>query len=126
MRRLLLILLSLPPVLTTGCADPRPLKINLSEAVERPSRSVIVFFVDGMDETRFNELLVRGELPHIADRFVNHGVRVDRAVSSFPSTTYPNAVSLITGRFPGHHGILGNRWFDRRTLEMPDYLSAQS
>src|SRR5213075_2013071 len=56
--------------------------------------------------------------------FVNRGVRVDRAVSCLPSITYPNAVSIMTGRFPGHHGILGNRWFDRRTLELPDYMSA--
>ena len=126
MRCLLITMLSLAPVFAAGCVDPRPLTIALSEGVERPPRSVVVFFVDGLDETRFNELLVRGELPHIADRFVNHGVRVDRAVSSLPSITYPNAVALITGRFPGHHGIIGNRWFDRRTLEMPDYIAAET
>jgi hypothetical protein len=58
--------------------------------------------------------------------FVDGGVRVDHAVTSMPALTYSNSTSLITGCFPGHHGILGNQWFDRRTLEYQDYSHALS
>ena len=78
-RAWLTIMLSLAPVLATGCADPKPLNLTLSDRVERPPRSVVIFFVDGMDETRFNQMLSAGELPHIADRFAHRGVRVDVA-----------------------------------------------
>jgi len=43
-----------------------------------------------------------------------------------PALTYPNLVSLLTGRFPGHHGILGNQWFDRSTLQIQDYLTVNT
>src|SRR5262249_40349503 len=126
MRRFLLVCLAcLAPVLGTGCVEPRRQTLQIDPQVHRPARSVVIFFVDGLDEVRFNEMLDRSELPHIADRFGQRGVRVDRAVTSLPSITYPNATSLLTGLFPGHHGILGNHWFDRRTLQLPDYLHAK-
>ncbi|MCB9850700.1 MAG: alkaline phosphatase family protein [Phycisphaerales bacterium] len=83
-----------------------------------------VFFVDGMDHARFDALLAEGRLPAIKHWFVDGGVGVDYAMSSLPPITYANAVSIITGRFPGHHGILGNRWFDPDTFELRDYGSA--
>ena len=106
-----------------GCIVDRPLHVALKDDVDRPPRSVVVFFVDGMDRARFRQLLAEGALPHIDQRFVRGGVRVEDAVSSLPSVTYPNCSSLLTGRFPGHHDILGNFWFDRATLEAYDYVA---
>jgi len=34
-------------------------------------------------------------------------------MSSFPTVTLANHTSILTGRFPGHHGILHNAWYDR-------------
>ncbi len=31
-----------------------------------------------------------------------------------PSETYPNLAAMLTGLFPGHHGIPANVWLDRR------------
>jgi len=36
------------------------------------------------------------------------GVRAERMVPSFPSKTYPNHHSIITGLYPDHHGIIAN------------------
>jgi hypothetical protein len=102
-----------------GCAST--LDLRLREGVQCPARSVFIFFVDGMDLQRTNELLAAGRLPNIRHRFVEQGVQVQHAISSLPSITYPNCSSTITGRFPGHHGILGNVWFDRSTLVGRDY-----
>lgn len=36
------------------------------------------------------------------------GVRAERLVPSFPSKTYPNHYTLVTGLYPEHHGIVAN------------------
>lgn len=107
--------------LLPGCTSQ--LNVRLADTVERPAKSVVVFFPDGMDVQRMDELAAAGRLPNIRQRFIENGVRVRHAVSSLPTSTYPNCSALITGRFPGHHHIPGNFWFDRRTLECRDYMT---
>ncbi|MCZ6653410.1 MAG: alkaline phosphatase family protein [Planctomycetota bacterium] len=113
-------------LLGSGCLAPQQPSIRLSAKVEIPKRAAVIFFVDGLDRTRMMGLLEAGELPNIAKYFVEGGVGVRHAVTSMPAITYPNSVSLLTGCFPGHHGIMGNLWFDRRTMEIPDYIHADS
>ncbi|HKQ49277.1 MAG TPA: alkaline phosphatase family protein [Phycisphaerae bacterium] len=108
-------------VLLTGCGR-HPLRLQLEPTVERPEKSVVLFFVDGLDRGHLNQFLAQGRLPTIQRLFVDGGVGVQHAVTSIPAMTYPNTVSLLTGRFPGHHGIVGNQWFDRRTLASTDYI----
>ncbi|MCK4626948.1 MAG: alkaline phosphatase family protein, partial [Phycisphaerae bacterium] len=38
-----------------------------------------------------------------------------------PTITYANDTSFATGLFPGHHGIVGNKWFDRHSLIFQNY-----
>jgi predicted AlkP superfamily pyrophosphatase or phosphodiesterase len=40
------------------------------------------------------------------------GVRAAALIPSFPSKTFPNHYTLVTGVYPGHHGIVGNAFFD--------------
>ncbi len=40
------------------------------------------------------------------------GVRTDRLVPSFPSKTFPNHYTLVTGLYPEHHGIVANTMVD--------------
>lgn len=107
-----------------GCGRPSGDLIRLNSDVRLPEKSAVIFFVDGMDGRRFEALLREGLLPNIEKRFVRGGVGVKHAIVSMPSITYANAVSLLTGLFPGHHGILGNQWFDRHTLRHQDYSEA--
>lgn len=107
-----------------GCDAPRGDVVRLFSDVRRPDRSVVIFFVDGMDRRRLDTMLAAGLLPNISQHFVEGGVEVKHAIASMPSLTYPNSVSLITGVFPGHHGILGNQWFDRFSLKYQDYARA--
>jgi predicted AlkP superfamily pyrophosphatase or phosphodiesterase len=39
------------------------------------------------------------------------------AIASLPTATLANHTGILTGCFPGHHGILHNAWFDRRRGE---------
>ena len=107
-----------------GCAPAGPARIHLGPDVRIPRRSAVIFFVDGLDLTRLDAGITAGELPNIAERFIRGGVRVTNAIASMPSNTYPNTVSLLTGQFPGHHGILGNRWFDRYEARIERYTTA--
>lgn len=110
-------------LISAGCRPDPAIHIRLNDDVEVPARSVVIFFPDGMDVQRTEELLAEGRLPNIRKRFVEGGVRVKTAMSCLPTVTYPNCSSLITGVFPGHHGILGNFWFERSTLTCRDYMT---
>jgi predicted AlkP superfamily pyrophosphatase or phosphodiesterase len=43
------------------------------------------------------------------------GVRAEGLVPSFPSKTFPNHYTLVTGLYPEHHGVVGNAMRDPRT-----------
>ena len=40
------------------------------------------------------------------------GVRAERMVPAFPSKTFPNHYSIVTGLYPEHHGIVANSMQD--------------
>jgi arylsulfatase A-like enzyme len=97
--------------------------VRLDPQVDRPEKAVVLITVDGFGADKFGEFLDRGDLPNIQRLLVDRGVRVRRAVTSQPCITYANLVTLLTGRHPGHHGILGNKWFDRYALVYRDYTT---
>jgi predicted AlkP superfamily pyrophosphatase or phosphodiesterase len=43
------------------------------------------------------------------------GVRAKGLIPSFPSKTFPNHYSIVTGLYPGHHGIVANNILDPAT-----------
>jgi len=107
-----------------SCVDRRPLQTRLDPQVAAQAQGAILFLIDGMDQRTHRRLLAEGSLPCIQRVFVRGGVEVDPSIVSVPAVTYANTVSLLTGCFPGAHGVLGNRWFDRRELRGRDYDSA--
>lgn len=42
----------------------------------------------------------------------DHGAAAASMIPSFPSITFPNHISIVTGLYPEHHGIVGNTFFD--------------
>ncbi len=115
--------LSLNVIAFIGCTPSNHLQLKLNADVARPRKSVVIFFVDGLDLVRLQTMLADHQLPNIQRVFVEGGVEVRDAVSSLPSVTYANCTSLITGLFPGHHGIMGNFWFDPHRLETRYYMT---
>jgi predicted AlkP superfamily pyrophosphatase or phosphodiesterase len=45
-------------------------------------------------------------------RLMARGVRAERLIPSFPSKTFPNHYTIVTGLYPGHHGIVANNIYD--------------
>ena len=51
------------------------------------------------------------------------GVRAERMVPAFPSKTFPNHYTIVTGLYPEHHGIIANTFYDAaigRTFTVSD------
>lgn len=53
---------------------------------------------------------------HLLDMGKN-GVRAASMIPSFPSVTFPNHYSLVTGLYPSHHGLVNNSFLDEKTNE---------
>ena len=47
-------------------------------------------------------------------RFIKNGASAEAMRPSFPSKTFPNHYSLVTGLYPGNHGLVDNNFYDRK------------
>lgn len=50
--------------------------------------------------------------PNIAAMAAKGASAPDGMIPSYPSTTFPNHLALITGLYPEHHGIVANTFYD--------------
>lgn len=74
-------------------------------APERPE-TVLLVSVDGMR----HDYLDSASLPNLR-RIAAEGVRAP-LVPVFPSKTFPNHYTIVTGLYAGQHGIIGNTMYD--------------
>ena len=51
-------------------------------------------------------------------RLIARGVRAEALIPAFPSKTFPNHYTIVTGLYPGHHGIVANNIWDDATKRM--------
>ena len=65
---------------------------------------VVIFVFDGLQA----ELVTPDLMPRLS-AFTAEGVRFERHQPVFPTVTRVNASSIVTGCFPGAHGLPGNR-----------------
>jgi len=79
--------------------------INRPEHLDAPH--VILISFDGFRA----DYLDRFELPNFR-RVLRRGARARSMIPVFPSLTFPNHYSLVTGLYPDHHGIVANRFYD--------------
>jgi predicted AlkP superfamily pyrophosphatase or phosphodiesterase len=79
-------------------------------AAERPRATVIIISLDGW---RW-DYHTKAPVPHLR-RLMARGIRAERLIPSFPTKTFPNHYTLVTGLYPGHHGVVGNSMRDPRT-----------
>jgi arylsulfatase A-like enzyme len=71
---------------------------------------VLIAAFDGLQPSQ-----VRPDLAPTLSRLARDGVTFARHHSAYPTVTRVNAASIVTGRHPGGHGLLGN------TLVIPDW-----
>lgn len=78
-------------------------------ANQSADRTLILISIDGFRA----DYLERADVQAPALRqLAAEGVRADRMVPAFPSKTFPNHYTLVTGLQPEHHGIVSNSMVD--------------
>ena len=110
---------------TDRAAATAPAASRGSGGVNRPDQRdkpyVILVSFDGFKPA----YLERFELPGFR-RVMQRGVRAEAMIPVFPSLTFPNHYSLVTGLYPEHHGLVENTFHDpesNRTYSIRDQAS---
>lgn len=99
---LLLLLLSLP-----SCFTKQALDTPLQDTEHSKSPTLILVSFDGC---RY-DYPSHAKTPAL-DAIASKGIRADRLKTAFPSKTFPNHLTIVTGLYPGHHGIIANTIYD--------------
>lgn len=81
--------------------------INSKESQQKPY--VIMVSLDGFRYDYAKKYNAKNIL-----KMAKNGSHVTRLIPSFPSKTFPNHYSLITGLYPEHHGIVSNSFYDKK------------
>ena len=81
---------------------------------------VVLVSIDGFRP----DYLKRGNSPTL-DGWVDSGASAKGLISAFPSVTFPNHYSIVTGLFPDHHGIVNNIMFDPTVPGRPFSLASR-
>lgn len=58
-----------------------------------------------------------------------NGVRAESLIPSYPTKTFPNHYTLVTGLYPAHHGIIDNHFYDpdlKKTYSLGDPFTVRN
>jgi predicted AlkP superfamily pyrophosphatase or phosphodiesterase len=89
-------------IISTVCATTLA-----AQPISPPDRTVILVSLDG-----FRWDYLQKYQPTNLLRLAATGVQAKRLIPAFPSLTFPNHYTLVTGLYPEHHGIIGNNFYD--------------
>ncbi|WP_426689735.1 ectonucleotide pyrophosphatase/phosphodiesterase [Rhodanobacter ginsengiterrae] len=96
-----------------GCASQRPIPPSASTPpAAAPSGPAVPLLLISIDGYR-HDYMQRGLSPTLA-MLARGGVQAASMQPSFPSLTFPNHYTLVTGLTPDHHGVVNNTMFDAR------------
>ncbi len=83
-------------------------RTHASKHTKQTGRQVVILSMDGFR----SDYLQRANTPHL-DSMVRVGTS-GRLRPSFPTLTFPNHYSLVTGLYPNNHGLVANRFIDSK------------
>ncbi|HZS44031.1 MAG TPA: ectonucleotide pyrophosphatase/phosphodiesterase [Blastocatellia bacterium] len=104
-RYITLIVLAFLPVWTLG-SRPLPQQVTLKP-------TVLLISLDGFRA----DYLDRGVSPNLKS-LIDHGVRAKSMIPAFPSETFPNHYTIVTGNYPETNGIVKNSFYDPVSKEV--------
>jgi predicted AlkP superfamily pyrophosphatase or phosphodiesterase len=96
--------------LLAACQGPAP-----GAPPAAADRHVVLISVDGLAAFYLND--PKADMPTIR-RLAAQGAAAEGMLCSFPTVTWPNHTTLVTGVGPGRHGVFGNSYFDRQKQEV--------
>ncbi|MBI3854287.1 MAG: alkaline phosphatase family protein [Planctomycetes bacterium] len=101
-------------VLLAGCASSSP-----AADLAPKDRLVVLISVDGLPADSFRDPKLM--MPTMR-RLAEEGATAEGMRCSFPTVTWPNHTTLVTGVPPARHGVLSNSYFDRTTEKVVPLL----
>lgn len=120
---------------TSHCTPPKaaalvePPPPNTSGAFSSQSHSAlrdryaVIVIVDGGRMAEIKRLVDAGRLPTVKRLFYDNGAVFTHATSTAPTLSMPGHQAIMTGLYPGNHGIPDLTWYDRANGTDIDYLS---
>jgi predicted AlkP superfamily pyrophosphatase or phosphodiesterase len=100
----ILLWLLLLPLIAPGCQSTAP---SASSETAHAPNPLIVISIDGL---RWDYLDLH-DAPTLS-RLAETGTHVERLTPLFPTKTFPNHYSAVTGLYPSNHGIIANTMYD--------------
>ena len=79
--------------------------------VDTNIKRTIVFAMDSINSLSFKYAIDNGYCPNIK-WLIDHGAYFENGVSVLPSVSLTSDFSIVTGAYPGKHGILGWMWYN--------------
>ncbi|EDV22534.1 uncharacterized protein TRIADDRAFT_58864 [Trichoplax adhaerens] len=96
-----------PPATNSRPTASKPTKPTIPDICKAKVKPLLLVGVDGFRWDFFN----RGFSPNIS-KFAAKGVRAEYMESVFPTKTFPNLYTIVTGLYPAYHGIVANSFYD--------------
>lgn len=93
-----------------GCKEPAVESVNVGD-----HQSLLLISLDGFTF----DYRAKAHTPAL-DSLAVVGVNAHSLIPVFPSKTFPNHYTQVTGLYPEHHGIIGNNMFDE---DFQEYFS---
>lgn len=93
--------------LLLAACQPATDQSNVQTSQANDRAPVLLISIDGFRYDYFD----LGETPAL-ERLASNGVRVDSLHHVFPTKTFPAHYTVVTGKHPGHHGIVANSMWD--------------
>ena len=104
---ILFVLLTYGSYRTSYASNQRPTLSTLSNGTSSFGPTTILISLDG-----FRADFLHRNLTPTLDSFVAQGVSPKYMLPSFPSVTFPNHYTIVTGLYPESHGVVGNSFWD--------------
>ena len=89
------------------------------ESTEPHFKRFVFILIDGAPYEVFKALIENGDLPNIKKYVVDHG-SLNKAVSTFTSTTGPAFIPFFMGLYPGTANVPGLRWLSKSNFQLPN------
>ncbi|NQX81096.1 MAG: alkaline phosphatase family protein [Flavobacteriaceae bacterium] len=92
-----------------SCAQDKPYEPNIEPSGEEITDQAPVLLIS-FDGFR-HDYISKYETPNF-DKFIIKGTSAEKMIPSFPSKTFPNHYTIVTGMYPGNHQLVDNTFYD--------------
>jgi predicted AlkP superfamily pyrophosphatase or phosphodiesterase len=94
---------------------------RLAESASKQTYPLIVISLDGFRADKLDQLIAQNVSSNLA-KFAKSGIKAEYMIPQFPSSTFANHQTLVTGLHAESHGIIGNSVYDPDSNMKADFV----